>query len=895
MSGNGVRVLPIRLSPLPGEALDSWMEAYAARLDATVGDLADAFGLHRDPPPKGGHSRRTPTWTTMLRSEEASGLAQATGIALDVLIGLTLQRYDGVAVALDHATRVVRTAQLWGRGRGSRYCPACLADSGGRWQLAWRLSWSFFCLRHGLLLVDRCPGCARVPRRTRQRLTRVPTPGSCSSPMPSRGRGAWSRAGICGFELAASEALAIPAADSIGRAQSYVNDLLMGPRQHAAPDLSADESTIPATEALADLKALGGSILALANEADLEEVPGPVVQQRRAAARVWGQSQRTGLYAPADAASTAIAVSRAMHVLVAPDLDTAADRIGWLIDRARDRGIAVTPTAIAKNWGPTSPALQRIVLRALGPQLRPLDRLRYGTAAPQPRIPVPLPRRTPQIKVVPNHIKARSAKVPQQLWGAWALRLMPLSGYDFTTFRAVASTCLLLPGSRSELSELSRLLEQVLKRDTFHHLLNSLTGDGVCDAVLHILSLLASRLDGEPVPIDYRRRRVLFGRSSLLTSTEWKTLCLQTGVVAGQRKHLHAQRYMFELLTGTSPRYAHAPLGLPPGHEVNSYMTFCTNLAPRLAELLKEVAERRLAAHDVHEPLTWEPPFDWIENADWPGPELDAISPTTLERLLVEEQLSVGQAATALGTSLDHVRLVLTRHPIGAFEAPRQGHARGPRKGRPRQLTPEYVTYRYRDCGWSFRKIAEEIGSSEQVVTQVGRLAGIQPRPSGSQPKYAVDPTWLADQYLTYHRTLTDIAAELGMHQGTLRKIAQRFAIPLRTRGSRGTILRTGHESAIPCPAWMRAAFQGHGALQRIERFVDLTQHPNLTQAAEALQVTRRLLGGQLRQLETDVGVQLITRATRTRPMRLTKAGHQFVRQARTVMAHLSAAGVAHR
>jgi TniQ/Bacterial regulatory helix-turn-helix protein, lysR family len=894
MSGADSRVLPIRVAPLPGEALDSWMEAYAARLDVTVGDLADAFGLHRDTPSGDGRSRPAPTWTITLRDEEVSGLAQATGIAPNVLIGLTLQRYEGVVVALDHATRAVRTWQLWGRGRGSRYCPACLADSGGRWQLAWRLSWSFYCLRHGLILVDRCPRCQRVPRRTRQRLTRIPAPGLCSSPMPSGSRDAKSHAGVCGFELATSDALALPAADPIARAQLYVNDLLTRTSPHADPVPAVDGSRIPVAEVFADLKALGGSILALAGETDLKEIPPPVIEQRQAATRAWGRSRRTGLHAPPDAASTAIAVSRAMQIVTAPDLDTAADRIGWLIGRARDRPIPVTPTAITKNWGTTSLALQRVILRALAPQLRPVYRLRYGATTPQPRIPDPVPRGTPRSNVVSDQIRVRATKLPQQLWASWALRLMPPSGYDFTTFRTVASTCLLVPGNRSDLPELIRLLEQPVKRDTIHHVLNGLSADGVRDAVLRILSTLASRLDREPVPIDYQRRRVLVRSSLLLTGAEWKALCLQTGAVASKRTHLHAQRYLFELLTGTSPRHAHAPLMLRPGQAIDSYATFCTNLTPRLAELLKQVAERRLVACGVREPAAWEPPFDWVDEADWPGPELDAVSPTTLHRLLVHEQLSLGEAAVTLGTSLDHVRLVLVRHPIGALATLQDGRARQPRRPRPRQLTPEYVAWRYRDCGLSYRKIAQEIGTSEQLVTKFGRLAAVQSRPYGPPPKYAVDPAWLTDQYLAHQRTLTDIATELGMHQGTLRKIAQRFGIPLRPRGSRGTILDRGRGEAIPCPAWMRAAFQGHGALQRIERFIRLCEHPNVTQAAQALQVTRCLLAGQLRRLESDVGVQLLTRATRTRPMRLTSAGRKFLRQARTVMARLHATGVAH-
>ena len=45
-----VRTLPIRLDPVDGEALDSWLEAVSHRLSSAWGDFADAVGL---PAPNG--------------------------------------------------------------------------------------------------------------------------------------------------------------------------------------------------------------------------------------------------------------------------------------------------------------------------------------------------------------------------------------------------------------------------------------------------------------------------------------------------------------------------------------------------------------------------------------------------------------------------------------------------------------------------------------------------------------------------------------------------------------------------------------------------------------------------------------------------------------------------
>src|SRR5439155_934739 len=86
--------------------------------------------------------------TILLRPAEITAISAATGIAPDIVRAMTLARYDQRAVVIDLATRRVNIRTMWGRGAGSRYCPDCLADTSGRWQIAWRLSWSFACLTH---------------------------------------------------------------------------------------------------------------------------------------------------------------------------------------------------------------------------------------------------------------------------------------------------------------------------------------------------------------------------------------------------------------------------------------------------------------------------------------------------------------------------------------------------------------------------------------------------------------------------------------------------------------------------------------------------------------------------------------------------------------------------
>ncbi|MCX5497929.1 TniQ family protein [Streptomyces sp. NBC_00053] len=147
------RTLPIRLPPIPGEALDSWLGAIMHRSSIDLRDLLIAAGT-----PFPTRLDHAPDYTTYLTAEEADRLARITGIDTDLLHAMTLRRYDGSALALHDTRRVVRRVRLWGRGVGSRYCPRCLAEGGGRWPLRWRLTWSIACT------ATRC--CSRTPARS---------------------------------------------------------------------------------------------------------------------------------------------------------------------------------------------------------------------------------------------------------------------------------------------------------------------------------------------------------------------------------------------------------------------------------------------------------------------------------------------------------------------------------------------------------------------------------------------------------------------------------------------------------------------------------------------------------------------------------------------------------
>ena len=107
-----VRILPIHLEPVDGEALDSWLEAICRQMGCTWGDFAEAVGL---PPPSRGV--RTPSWLIRLAPTEARALHAATGIPIQTLHSMTLASLDGTALGLLPATRALDRAFPWARFR----------------------------------------------------------------------------------------------------------------------------------------------------------------------------------------------------------------------------------------------------------------------------------------------------------------------------------------------------------------------------------------------------------------------------------------------------------------------------------------------------------------------------------------------------------------------------------------------------------------------------------------------------------------------------------------------------------------------------------------------------------------------------------------------------------
>lgn len=127
-----MRTLPLRVQPVQGEALDSWLEALCVRMHTTWGDLLGSIGL-----PSIATRRWCSGILTGLSPREAAVAQTATGVSASVLQSMTLDPVERIVMAQATLPRSSISSMLWLSSRRSRFCPECLQENGGRWYLWW--------------------------------------------------------------------------------------------------------------------------------------------------------------------------------------------------------------------------------------------------------------------------------------------------------------------------------------------------------------------------------------------------------------------------------------------------------------------------------------------------------------------------------------------------------------------------------------------------------------------------------------------------------------------------------------------------------------------------------------------------------------------------------------
>lgn len=715
---NTIRALPIRMPPIEGEALDSWLEALAHRTHTAFGDLLTAVGLNSEP--RSGNS----TWIVQLKSDEVAGIRAATGVDRGALEKMTLAHYSGRAVRIDSDAGTPTRNFPWGRVSGSRFCPMCLQQTGGRWQLAWRLGWTFACTVHRCLLADSCPRCGAVQRRRPHVGDIVPEVGHCAHPASNATGRSPAR---CNGELSATPVTEFNPDHPVLHAQRLVNAIIdCGTATYGVYRVMPQ----PRINALSDIRAVAGRALAYATAQDLQVViPKDLLVAYREPSRrkelrsgVARTDAKPGLAAPGRAAAAAVGVIAALRALDSSDITSAGEALRWVVTSSRERGFAVNATNV--GWGKeTSPVLAGAQLAALGPMLKPSDQLRYRIGSPLPSRPAP----------GVTSAAALARRLPSMLWPGVALPFS-IPNCRQRQLRPALSVALLLVNSRLTLDEATRLLDRPIQGHAVSRVLQILEKHDQWHSIRTALIRVAEYLAGREAPIDYRRRRRL-DYTTLLPDDVWSQICRDTATPGPRVIRARIARcFIFERLSGLPARDA------PAGIDDNAFRTkvadFPAYLTPELARALDDHAREFLANHGIdREAVLWRPPIGMFDGLDLPGPAPDAVDPTELHRIMAGDGATLGAAATLVGTSLDTVRYVLEIHPTPR-PAPQPGRQVAPNHNQAyctakTALPHDRLTDLYHHQRMSLRDIAGTVGVSRQTIGRLARDYGIALREPG--------------------------------------------------------------------------------------------------------------------------------------------------------------------
>jgi len=341
-----MRTLPIRVNPVAEESLDSWLEALASRTSSTWGEILQATGFFD------ARGNTASYWAARaivsLTAEQLDVVSHCTGVRPRRLREMTLQPW-----IKDTSSQRRSVASL--RVTGSRFCPVCLRERGGRWRVWWRLRWAFACPAHACLLADTCSVCGGLQRTAPPRFRDVPNLGSCSRVIPQSGQ-----LRRCGGSLSSVRVLCLD------------NDLAIEVQRELLCVLHAGRvsggiyasTPVPSAMFARDLRVLGQWMLRHGRAHDVAaRISDQLWQQYalRAANDVFRPlitNHGARMTSSSPAADAAIACMAA-PILQSADIESAAKSLQWVTSSMCRRGLS--PSKRCNYWpGTTSPALDAL-------------------------------------------------------------------------------------------------------------------------------------------------------------------------------------------------------------------------------------------------------------------------------------------------------------------------------------------------------------------------------------------------------------------------------------------------------------------------------------------------------------------------------------------------------
>lgn len=589
-----VRPLPIRQVPVQGEAFASFVHRLAAQYDVSLQTMLEHVGLVRT-----GSPLTIPSFGIHLDDDCLDRFCRATRLSEDVIRSTLLSHYDGLAIDFStfvpgdpRSLRAIAMTQ-WAYFWGSHFCPECLAEDDGAWRLAWKLPWSFACVRHEALLVDTCPSCGlRAGNGRSDRsltpvfMSQVPLAGCCGHARPqvpvAKGRAAIR----CDFGLFGARSVDLAGAPRVLDSQQRINTMLARAGTPDAESKAAVRTYFAELRSLAALTLFCGSVddlgelsteLQAAFSSHASERDSLIEARRHLSDRRKGARTRVFVDAPQSAGVMAALLPLAISVLDAESDEEAAELVRPLATRLAGR--RTSRWVVLQQFGFTE-RLSSIFSTALA------ESLKFDRAA---------------------GVRWHAGQLAEGATYAFESRYVPqlLAKDDF--YRNFAK---LLPGIQPAFARryCAMALLRLSRRCTWAEAAESLElpvgpGEGMANRAVGVLRQAgtyeqfarelhraAAALAEQPRRKDFGQLRQTLAKFTDIKTEDWERICRSAGVnmgASGSRSR-YAAAWLWAELTGGD--WTLAP-GLAGGNRRNQYMAFYRleqSVFPKLAPALLE-------------------------------------------------------------------------------------------------------------------------------------------------------------------------------------------------------------------------------------------------------------------------------------------------------------------
>lgn len=855
--------LPIRVEPLPGESLVSWLAAHATRMKCWWGELLSVVL------PAGaelGRTGRDLRLVAHLSDDQRDAIADATHTDAADIAAMTLAgRYGQPLITIDPDSG--RPDTPWGKISRQRFCPLCLKSHPGRDRLDWLLPWITTCPEHQCYLADACThnGHHQCLSPTWLRLLAPPPANRCRGIVHTP-----SAPARCTARLSNAPVVRLRRDDPVLAAQQTLREWLSHPRidrglYSAAPARPG--------EVLHDVLQLRSRLLDGAEATDLLSMWGYRATERRVIhwdntlrVRQAGQdnSIKSARIVAAPAAVVSAWVTTALAIVTKPSISEAAAAL-CSAEHMTERSAPEWRRPLPVRYSPALAAADRMS------RSRCIDvfaEVNDGSCVQHPR------RGQEGDSAGETMLRA----IRTGLWTPWTLGLN--TGMLSWTMHCQTLTRLLLA------MESTMAGPDANRRLNIHPTANSVISSAARHLYAHpqwtvihqALKRLHRYLRATPPPIDYQRRRELDYRH-LINERQWEQVTAVLDVSIRHRPDgpSAVRNWLIEQLGGPAPRNAAGKLMPRDGGQD----VLRAHLSRDVLATLDSIAMDFLHARGIiNEPLRWTPPTTLLNGLDLPGSTAGRARAEQIHDL-IDQGYTVFGASRALDLPIDVVRNSLEQHPLDhALLRPKPVPT--PALDWLRTVLPEQkLRDLYDDQNLArntiIRLVAAEHGRTvdHRTLETLMREYGIEqrtiPRPTGE---------WIQRQHIDGGRTFTDIAAELGVSPKTIENYARRYDIPTQRYSWHHAPDQRSRQllAALAIdPKTCGPRLPSTHTWNDLQILVETSRHSSFSAAAVALGCAPCTVNAHIRALEKAFGYRVCDRATKKHPLTLTGFGQQLV------------------